>query len=150
MAPSEELNRPAGHVSVPEHAGGCGKQHTVQLDDDGRAYIACDKCAPAIVGSPGLGFAASPGAVRLTPDEIGERELAERDGVAMQRIMTKSLTDHFVAEALSRKVKQPSLAEQLAELSPAQRAEIAGLLKGDEKPPAKPATAPAAKKPGAR
>jgi hypothetical protein len=127
MAPAGD--RAAGTVSLPEHRGGCGRQHTVTLDEDDRPVISCPACAPALIGGH-HGWAASPAGVPLTPDEIGEREVAERDGVAMQRIMTKSLTDHWVSETLARKAAPATAVELFGHLSKDERAEFARLLAG--------------------
>jgi hypothetical protein len=143
MAPSPDGVTAAGTVSVPASAGGCGEQHQAFLNEDGRPTVVCDLCAPLLIRLH-PSFAGSPNAVALTCDELAERELAERDGVAMQRVMMRSVTDHFVSE-LTGKAALPaapaatarSLVAQLAALTPAERAEIAKLLAGAE--PAAPA-----------
>jgi hypothetical protein len=92
-----------------------------------------------LVGSH-YGWAASPAAVPLTPDEVAERDLAERDGVAMQRIVLKSVTDSLVSQATAKK----GLLGQITSLSAADRAELLAALQGDDGP-AKPARAAARK-----
>lgn len=127
----------AGRVSV---SGGCGVQfgHEIQVSEDGRPYIDCDICAPKLVGSH-YGWAASPAAVPLTPDEHAERDLAERDGVAMQRIVLKSVTDSLVTAASAQK----GLAGQIRSLSAADKAELLAALRSDDGDDAKvPAKAP--------
>lgn len=115
----------AGHVSV---AGGCGIPfgHEVLTTDQGRPYIDCEVCSPKLVGSH-YGWAASPAAVPLTPDEVAERDLAERDGVAMQRIVLRSVTDSLVTQAGAQK----GLLGQIKSLSPADRTELLAVLQGD-------------------
>lgn len=135
LAPSADGAVEAGAVSVAQHAGGCGQQHKVQVDDQHRAYVACDECAPVLMGMPGAGWAATPNGVALTPDELGERELAERDGVAMQRIWQKSLMEDFLTRQREDKAGRspggaPSLVEQLAALSPEDKAAVAQMLAG--------------------
>ena len=129
----------AGHVSV---AGGCGVPfgHEVLITDQGRPYIDCEVCGPKLVGGH-YGWAASPAAVPLTPDEVAERDLAERDGVAMQRIVLRSVTDSLVSQAGAQK----GLLGQIKSLSAADRAELLAVLQGDEEP-AKPAARSAARK----
>lgn len=147
MAPSPDGERPAGTVRVAEHRGGCGAQHTVMQDEDGHPLISCPACAPALIGGH-YGWAASPAGVPLTVDELGERELAERDGIAMQRIMVKSLTDDYMDRMRVKETKLPAsaLVTQLAKLSAGERAEIAALLSGKSddapEPESMPASAP--------
>jgi hypothetical protein len=131
--PSADGNVEAGRVSV---AGGCGIPfgHQILLTDQGRPYIDCEFCAPKLVGSH-YGWASSPAAVPLTPDEHAERDLAERDGVAMQRIVLKSVTDSLVGQATAQK----SLVGQIKSLSAADRAELLAVLQGDAEAKAKPA-----------
>jgi hypothetical protein len=137
--PSQDGKVDTGHVSV---AGGCGVPfgHPVLLTDDGRPYIECEVCGPVLTGSH-YGWAASPAAVPLTPDEIAERDLAERDGVAMQRIVLKSVTDSLVSQATAKK----GLLGQITALSAADRAELLAALHGDEDEPPKTALRPARK-----
>jgi hypothetical protein len=159
MAPSPDGHVAAGTVSVPVGAGGCGRQHTAQLDENHRPFIACDQCVPVLVGGPHPAWASTPNGVPLTPDEIAERELAERDGTAMQRVMMKSVTDHFIesmaAKGAAAATKPAATAAELFRaLSPAERAEFAAMLTtatGDGEAPAvkAPVKAPAAKRPAA-
>jgi hypothetical protein len=149
MAPSPDGERPPGTVRLPEHRGGCGAQHTVTQDEDGHPLIDCPACAPALIGSH-YGWAASPAGVPLTVDELGERELAERDGIAMQRIMVKSLTDDYMDRMRVKETRLPpsTLVSQLAKLSAAERAEIAALLSGKSEDTPEPEPVPAPRKPG--
>jgi hypothetical protein len=135
-APSPDGTRAAGTLSIHPENGGCGRAHTAQVDDDMRAYYECDVCAPIAIAKL-YGFAANPNGVPLTCDEQGERELAERDGVAMQRVVLRSITDHYMQQmtdtkALKAAAKTPSLAEQLATLTAAQKADLIRELGGAE------------------
>jgi hypothetical protein len=126
LGPSQDGKVAAGRVKP---SGGCGVPfgHEIQLTDEGRPYIDCDICAPILVGGH-YGWAASPAAVPLTPDELAERELAERDGVAMQRIVLKSVTDSLVSQATASK----GLLGQIKSLSASDRAELLAVLQGGE------------------
>ena len=132
--PSADGQVAAGAVSV---GGGCGSVHPVQADAEGRPYIDCAVCGPYMTGHH-YGWAASPAGVPLTPDEQSERELAERDGVAMQRIVLKSVTDSLVGQAVTAKQTRQSLLEQLKAMTPDERAEITGLIQGEHPAEAKP------------
>jgi len=140
LGPSSDGQVDAGTVSVSEANGGCGKQHKAFLNEDGRPCIECAVCAPVLIGGH-YGWSATPNGVPLTPDEIAERELAERDGIAMQRVMMKSVTDHFIESMAAKGAAGPALsastlAAQLAALPAAERAEIAKLLAPGGVPPA--------------
>jgi hypothetical protein len=142
MGPSTDGRIDAGTVSLPADRGGCGEQHKVFLNEDNRPAVECTECAPVLVATHPA-FAGTPNGVALTCDELADRELAERDGVAMQRVMMARVTDHFVKE-LTGKVVEPetpklnasTLAAQLAAMTPAERAEIAKLLGGPAPAPA--------------
>ena len=124
LAPSADGEVGAGAVSL---GGGCGSMHPVQVDASGHPYIDCDTCAPRLAGSH-YGWSANPAGVPLTPDELAERELAERDGVAMQRIVLKSVTDSLVGQAVAAKQTRQSLLEQIKSMSAEDRAGLLGLL----------------------
>lgn len=132
-APSHDGQVGPGAVSLPVHAGGCGKMHTVQVDDDGHPYVECEQCSAVLIGKHAA-FAGTPGGVPLTPDELGERELAERDAKATERVILKSVTDHLVGEITAgkqaKKAPAPTLMEQIGSLSPKERAELAKMLSG--------------------
>lgn len=142
LAPADDGTREAGTVSIPPTSGGCGNQHAVRVDGDHRPFVDCDLCAPVLIAMPGAGWAATPNGVALTPDEIAERELAERDGTAMQRVMMKSVTDHFIEsmhqKAELAKTPQASAADLFKALSPAERAEFAAMLGAAHPTPAEP------------
>jgi hypothetical protein len=133
-APSHDGQVGPGAVSIPAYVGGCGKMHTAQLDDDGHPYIECEQCAPILIGKH-ASFAGTPGGVPLTPDELGERELAERDAKATERVILRSVTDRLVdqiaADKQAKKAPAPSLMEQIGALSVADRAELAKMLSGE-------------------
>lgn len=143
LAASPDGRLAAGSVSVPTTAGGCGEQHTVTVDDDGRPYVNCDACAPVLISMPGSGWAATPNGVALTPDEMAERELAERDGTAMQRVIMRSVTDQVVGQMMHKNapaaapVQQLSLIDQLTALSDDDWAKVAE-LRGGHPTPAEP------------
>jgi hypothetical protein len=143
-APGREEDAKPGAVSVPAEAGGCGKMHVAQMDDDNHPYIECDRCGPYLIAHH-ASFSGTPGGVPLTPDELGERELAERDAKATERVILRSVTDRLVDQiALEKQAKKaPSLMEQIAALSAKDKAELAKMLSGDsgedEKKPAEPA-----------
>ena len=124
--PSQDGKVETGHVSV---SGGCGAVggHAIEVDEDGRPYIDCTICGPKLVGSH-YGWAATPAGVPLTPDELSERDLAERDGVAMQRIVLKSVTDSLVTAASAQK----GLVGQIRSLSAADKAELLAALRSDD------------------
>lgn len=121
-----------GSISISKALGGCGDTHQAQVDDRGRVFYECDLCAPAAVGGC-YGFSASPAGVPLTPDEVGDRELAKRDAEAAQSVILSSMTDAFVRNlaAGAPLVAPPpakSLAEQVAGMSEGEKAELAKLL----------------------
>ncbi len=135
-APSLDGRVAAAHVRLPAHRGGCGQEHEVQSDDRGHAFIDCDQCGPALVGGH-YGWAATPGGVPLTPDEIGERDLAKRDAEAGQNSMMRAMTDSFVRAVqgggftfpgTTAPAPQRSLVEQIAEMSAADKAALAAML----------------------
>jgi hypothetical protein len=142
LGPSADGEVAAGAVSL---GGGCGSVHPVQVDNAGHPYIDCDTCAPRLAGSH-YGWAANPAGVPLTPDEQSERELAERDGVAMQRIVLKSVTDSLVGQAVAAKQTRIGLLEQLKGMSAEDRSELLGLLQGEPEHAQK----PRAVKPGSK
>jgi hypothetical protein len=146
LAPSDDGQVDAGAVSV---GGGCGNVHPVKLGTDGGPYIDCGTCAPMLVGGH-YGWAATPAGVPLSPDELSERELAERDGVAMQRIVLKSVTDSLVAEANAKKGKL-GLLDQLKSMSADDRAELLAVIQGESKHEEKVLAAPSkTQRPGAK
>jgi hypothetical protein len=135
--PSRDGHVAAGTVSIPEHRGGCGHQHTIQLDDDGRPYVGCDQCSPYLIGSV-HGWAATPHGVPLTPDEHGEAELSRREGETSYRLAMKAMGDAVgeIVQGQRRPATQagpPTLIEQIAALSPAERAELGKLFAADQK-----------------
>jgi hypothetical protein len=141
-APSADGEVGPGAVSLPADRGGCGKPHLAKLDEDNHPYVECEQCAPVLIGNH-ASFAGTPGGVPLTPDELGERELAERDAKATERVILRSVTDHLVEEITAGKQarKTPTLMEQIGALSAADRAELAKMLsgevpEGDEEPKA--------------
>jgi len=150
-APSHDGQSGPGAVALPVHAGGCGQMHLAQLDEDGHPYIECEQCAPALIGKHAA-FAGTPGGVPLTPDELGERELAERDAKATERVILRSVTDHLVDQITAGKQakKAPSLMEQISALSPGERAQLAKVLAGEplEKPESAEEAEPAKRGPG--
>jgi len=119
-----------GAVSVPRHKGGCGQCHQVAVNDEDRVYIDCDQCARALVAGH-YGWSATPHGVPLTPDQMAQRELASRDAEDHQNAILRAMTDAFVSQMADFKAmqasaaKQPqSLQEQLAALSPKERAAL--------------------------
>ena len=147
---------PPGAVCVPTHRGGCGVPHEATRLDNGRWVIQCDQCAPALIAKT-YGFSSDAAGVPLTPDEIRANDLAERDGKAAQSSVMAAMTDAFV-HAIQQggmtfpggevtRVEQPAqktLLEQLADMTPAERAQLGALLGA----PAAVEAAPAARKPG--
>jgi hypothetical protein len=150
-APGREEDAKPGAVVVPATAGGCGKMHVAQLDEDGHPYIECEQCAPVLIGKH-ASFAGTPGGVPLTPDELGERELAERDAKATERVILRSVTDRLVDQiAADKKAKSdpaPSLMEQIGALSAKDRAELAKMLSGEPSEEAEEPKAEAKRGPG--
>lgn len=73
-----------------EH-GGCGYQHVRPADDvDGLwEFDECDQCAEWAVRN--LGWAANPQKVELTPDEVEQRERAEKEGSILTRQMAEAM-----------------------------------------------------------
>jgi hypothetical protein len=136
-APSLDGRIAPGHITRPVSAGGCGVCHEIQVDERGHAFLDCDQCAPALVGGH-WGWAATPGGVPLTPDELAERELAERDAHAGQNAMMRAMTDSFVQAVngggfqfpglTAAPAPQKSLVEQIAEMSAADKAALAAML----------------------
>jgi hypothetical protein len=127
-----------GTISISRTHGGCGESHHVQLDDRGHAYYACDQCAPVAIGTM-YGYTAHPGGVPLTPDELADREVAERDAKAAQSVILQAMTDSFIrnlatGQAVIPGPAQKSLAEQVGSMSAAEKAELAALLAGDDAP----------------
>ena len=141
LIPSDDGRHGAGHIHRPVHAGGCGQEHEVQVDHVGRAFIECDRCAPSLIGSH-YGWAARPGDVPLTCDEVADQELAERDAKGAQNTLLKGMTEAFVRAlqggssfpGMAAAPAPKSLVEQLSDMSPAERAQLAALLA----PPAPP------------
>jgi len=142
-APSDDGERGPGAVALPASAGGCGAMHVAKMDGDGHPYIECEQCGPVLIAGH-ASFSGTPGGVPLTPDELGERELAERDAKATERVILRSVTDHLVDQITAGKQarKAPSLMEQITALSAQERAELAKVLAGEpleEKPEDEPA-----------
>jgi hypothetical protein len=141
-APSKDGER-TGHLSLSPALGGCGAQHEALVDDRGRVYYECDRCAPAAIAHL-YGFAATPHGVPLTPDEIADRELAEREATSNQNTLMRTMTESFVKAIQSGGMlpgapKPKTLAEQLAELSEEERAQVAAMLAPKPAAPAVPA-----------
>ena len=150
-------NTPPGAVFVPQTSGGCGIPHEAKKTDTGRWVIECDDCAPRLIAKT-YGFSSDAAGVPLTPDEIRANDLAERDGKAAQSSVMAAMTDAFV-HAIQQggmtfpggevtRVEAPAqktLLEQLADMSPAERAQLGALLGA---PAAAVEAAPAARKPG--
>jgi hypothetical protein len=132
-APSRDGQVGPGSVSLPADRGGCGKQHVAKIDDGNHPYIECEQCGPVLIASHAA-FAGTPGGVPLTPDELGERELAERDAKATERVILRSVTDHLVEQITANKqvkAEAPSLMEQISALSAKDRAQLAKVLAGE-------------------
>lgn len=159
---------PPGAVCVPRDSGGCGVPHEASRMDNGRWVIECDLCAPRLIAKT-YGFSSDAAGVPLSPDEVRANDLAERDGKAAQSSVMAAMTEAFVhaiqqggmtfpggevTRAPAPAPAQKSLLEQLAEMSPEERAQLAGLLgapaaAADDKPAADLAPKPAAaRKPG--
>jgi hypothetical protein len=137
MAASDDGNMPAGVVSIPRDAGGCGEQHRARVDDQGHPYIQCDVCAPVLTGT-GYGFASTPAGVPLTPDEMGEVEIGKRQGersysMAMQamgetmgRMLQQGQIPGSPLPAAAPQLDVAGLKALLGSLSPAERAALLG------------------------
>lgn len=130
LAPGE--NTGAGTVSVPEDKGGCGHEHHIKVNDDQRPYIDCPVCAAYLPGHV-YGWSNTPNGVPLTPDEQGEVEISKRDGETSYRLAMKAMGDAVGqivqgGRSANQPAAAPSLAEQLAALSPAEKAQIAEML----------------------
>ena len=87
-----------GAVTV---SGGCGQSHGVQVDKAGHPYIECDVCAPIQV-SRHYGWSSSPAGVPPTPDEVAQRELAEREGTAATSIMLRQVSEALAGAAVAK------------------------------------------------
>lgn len=88
LAGSQDGRVGPGAVSV---SGGCGQSHGVEVDQQGHPYIECPVCAPIQIGRH-WGWAATPAGVPATPDELSQRELAEREGTAATSIMLRQVS----------------------------------------------------------
>ena len=151
-------NTPPGAVCVPQTSGGCGVPHEAKKTGTGRWVIECDDCAPRLIAKT-YGFSSDAAGVPLTPDEVRANELAERDGKAAQSSVMAAMTEAFV-HAIQQggmtfpggevtRVEAPaqkSLLEQLADMSPEERAQLGALLGAPAAVEAP--KAPAARKPG--
>ena len=155
MAPSADGRTPAGVVSVAPDRGGCGRQHTAEVDDDGHVLIRCDTCAPWLIGNV-HGFAATPAGVPLTPDEMGEVEISKRQGEVSYHLAMKAMgetmgqiiqstTGKSLGHAPAPEVSASSLKAQLAAMSPEDRAELLGALAPAAEPEPEKKTPAAAK-----
>lgn len=153
---------PPGAVCVPRTSGGCGVPHEAKKTDTGRWVIECDDCAPRLIAKT-YGFSSDAAGVPLSPDEVRSNELAERDGKAAQSSVMAAMTEAFVhaiqqggmtfpgGEVTRTPAPAPvqkSLLEQLADMTPEERAQLAGML--GAAPAAVEAPEPAAKAPAAR
>jgi len=152
-----------GAVCVPRDSGGCGVPHEATKLDNGRWVIQCDDCAPRLVAKT-YGFSSDAAGVPLSPDEFRANELAERDGKAAQSNVMAAMTEAFVNAIQQGGMTFPggeitkapppaqkTLLEQLADMSPAERAQLGALLGAPAAVEApKPEAAPAAKAPAAR
>lgn len=137
-APSTDGRRAAAHIFRPVSAGGCGIEHEIQVDDFGRPFLECDRCAPALTAGH-YGFSADPHGVPLTPDELREQEYRKRQAEQNQATLMTSMTQAFMQALSSGAVfpgvagaAQPapakSLLEQIQELSPEEKAALADVL----------------------
>lgn len=150
---------PPGAVCVPTHRGGCGIPHEAIRNDDGRWVIRCDLCAPSLIGNT-YGFSSDAAGVPLTPDELRANDLAQRDAKAAEATVMSAMTEAFVRAIQSGSMGLPgaepaaqkSLLEQIAELTPDEKAQLVGVLLPKELVPAagdtKPAAAPVKRGPG--
>jgi hypothetical protein len=132
LTPSADGRHSAGRISRPVHAGGCGQEHEVQVDAAGRAYVACDRCAPSLIAGH-YGWASRPGDVPLTCDEVADQELAERDAKGAQNTLLKGMTEAFMkaiqgGTVFGETAKPKSVLEQITEMSPEERAALAAAL----------------------
>ena len=131
---------PPGAVCVPQHRGGCGVPHEATKLPNGRWVIECDLCAPALIGKT-YGFSSDAAGVPLSCDELRENDLAERDGKAAQSTVMAAMTEAFVSAIQQGGMsfpggqpgpapvpQQKSLLEQLADMSPEERAQLGALL----------------------
>ena len=153
-------NTPPGAVCVPQTSGGCGVPHEAKKTDTGRWVIECDLCAPRLIART-YGFSSDAAGVPLTPDEVRANELAERDGKAAQSSVMAAMTEAFV-HAIQQggmtfpggevtrveAAPQKSLLEQLADMSPEERAQLGTLLGAPAPAAVEAPKAPAARKPG--
>lgn len=132
LAPSDD--HPAGRVVVPASRGGCGLEHVVGLDGDGRPMIVCAECAPVLIGEH-YGWANSPAGVPLTPDEHGEVEVSEREGQVAMRMAFKAMGD-TVGKMIQGQGEVPAkpatAAELVSALSASERAEMVRMLLADQ------------------
>jgi hypothetical protein len=137
-APSADGRRAPAHIYRPVTAGGCGQQHEIQVDDFGRPYLECDRCAPALTAGH-YGFSADPHGVPLTPDEHRENDYRKRQAEQNQATLMTSMTQAFMQALSSGAVfpgaagaTQPapakSLLEQIQELSVEEKAALADVL----------------------
>ena len=145
---------PPGAVCVPQHRGGCGVPHEATRLPNGRWVIECDACAPSLIGKT-YGFSSDAAGVPLCPDELRENDLAERDGKAAQGVVMSAMTEAFVRQiqatgatfpGMTPPPVQKTLLEQLADMSPEERAQLGALLGAPAAVEAP--KAPAARKPG--
>lgn len=69
-------------INIHEENGGCGQPHDVEVDENGRKYLNCPACEPAVMRI-GYGWSATPGGVLSTPDEIAEHERLEKESARL-------------------------------------------------------------------
>lgn len=123
-------------ITVPTDRGGCGMPHelTGEPADGERFSVNCPACEPHIIAAR-IGWAHTPHGVHLTPDEIAQVEAEEARAKREQNRTwgsPEALGSAFAA-AMSAKMgtpaaSAPTLMEQIAALSPEERAALGAML----------------------
>lgn len=103
-------------VTVPEHFGGCGVEHSAgDLEPGQRMSLDCGPCELALTSPPlnAHGWSSREDGVALTPDERLLLESQEKEGSAATALMVKQL-----GESLAQAVRHGHIGA--AQLAPAQ------------------------------
>jgi hypothetical protein len=110
---------------------GCGDSH--HRGDEPGLVVSCPPCETALGKHPKLGWAHNPDAVALTPDE---RAQAARDDEKAQRAGVRRLAQWAAGGPETPTVGPAvSLVEQIARMTPQEKAALRTLLGTDQPPP---------------
>ncbi len=105
-------------ITVPEHFGGCGAEHSAgELEPGQRMSIDCPPCELALTSPPlsAHGWSSREDGVALTPDERQLLESQEKEGSAATALMVKQL-----GESLAQAVRLGNLGVAALPTAPAQ------------------------------